>query len=263
MFPNPLKPRLVPFHDDLARTPVARGWKGWAAALGFLALSAIGYYGMHLLPLAHGLPERVMETLQSSAFFQGTRLRTRYTGHAGVDQTLTFLSVSFMPGVAGWDDGFHKLQIYFLGSLYPLITIWSIEACRKRNIMALISLCVSPMNFLVLLTGILMFELQHKSLVCLPAARYSGCCSSLLHGLLESFRGGAILVATISPSSRQICQNTPTSPAAGLFGAYHPHVLALCRPRHCAGSNRVLATLAGVRQHSADSVFDNLQPDMA
>ncbi|KAJ9619082.1 hypothetical protein H2204_012793 [Knufia peltigerae] len=140
MLENPFRARLIPFHDDLACTPQKRGWKGWAWALFFLSLSVVGYCGMHILPtLYSGVQEKMVDILTSSTFYQGTRLRTRYTGYPAVDETLTMLTVFFMPGVAGWDSAHQTLQVYFLFSLFPLITVWTVESCRKRNFLSLIS----------------------------------------------------------------------------------------------------------------------------
>lgn len=140
MVKNPLRHRLIPFHDDLLRKPTPRGYKGWLAAFCFLSLSAVGYYGMHIWPASVGFDVKMRDALVEGIYFPGHQLKTRYTGVAAVDQLLTPLSFFFMPGVSGLDPSHRVLQIYFLMSLFPLIAVWSVEACRKRNAMTLLSL---------------------------------------------------------------------------------------------------------------------------
>ncbi|CZR61768.1 related to hydroxylase [Phialocephala subalpina] len=62
-----------------------------------------------------------------------------YTGITAVDSYLAFLSAAYMAAVTGWDKSFGTLHLYFLGMLIQPIAIYSIEAFRKLNAMALLA----------------------------------------------------------------------------------------------------------------------------
>lgn len=83
-----------------------------------------------------------MENIAKTARFSehDLPLRTTYTGITLLDNGLAFLVAAFMNGAAGWDRGFFVLLVYFLLSFFPIVAIWAIESCRKRNSLASISL---------------------------------------------------------------------------------------------------------------------------
>ena len=128
----------------MADKPYSRGWTGRFVALFFLLLPLLAVKEMRLSKSASAVSEAVEVVVNSLKFPDNNyRLRENYTGIAPLDSGLRFLVVAFLPGVAGWDKGFQIQQIYFLFSFFPIISIWSIEAGRKRSSLALTSLYAS------------------------------------------------------------------------------------------------------------------------
>lgn len=127
----------------MAKISYSRGWSGRLAALFFLSLSLLAAKEMRLSGAASAV-SGPMEAVVTSLNFPDNeyRLRENYTGIAPLDFGLRFLVAAFLPGVAGWDKGFQIQQIYFLVSFFTIIAIWSVEAGRKRNSLALTSLYV-------------------------------------------------------------------------------------------------------------------------
>lgn len=118
-----------------------RGWPGRFAAIFFLSLSILAAKEMRLGEVASAMSEPIEAVVKSLAFPDNKyRLQETYVGIAPLDFGLRFLVVAFLPGVAGWDRGFQIQQMYFLVSFFPIIAIWSVEAGRKRNVLALTSL---------------------------------------------------------------------------------------------------------------------------
>lgn len=114
---------------------------GWLAAGLFLGFSLAATYFMHIVTTLTGVGDKMAHITEISRFPEtGIALRTTYTGIVPVDKGLSFLVSAFIHGAAAWDRGSYLQQIYFLVSFFSVITIWTIESCRKRNSFALISL---------------------------------------------------------------------------------------------------------------------------
>jgi len=125
----------------------SRGWPGRFAALYFLSLSILAAKDMRLSEVALAVSEPMEAVVNSLTFPDNKyRLQEYYTGIAPLDFGLRFLVAAFLPGVAGWDKGFQIQQIYFLVSFFSIIAIWSVEAGRKRNALALTSLYASSFS---------------------------------------------------------------------------------------------------------------------
>jgi len=106
-----------------------------------MLLSLLATYFIRVAATASGVSDKMETIIRLSRFpDHETPLRTVYTGIALLDQGFAFLVAAFIHGTAAWDRGFHVLQIYFLISLFPILAIWSVESCRKRNRLSLISL---------------------------------------------------------------------------------------------------------------------------
>jgi hypothetical protein len=122
----------------MAKNAYLRGWPGRFAAIFFLSLSILAAKEMRLSEAASAISEPNEAVVNSLAFPDNKyRLQKTYVGIAPLDFGLRFLVVAFLPGVAGWDRGFQIQQMYFLVSFFPIIAIWSVEAGRKRNVLAL------------------------------------------------------------------------------------------------------------------------------
>ena len=114
---------------------------GWLAAGVFILLSMLATYYMRVATNLAGVGEKMEYINQIKSFpDNGIPLRTIYTGIGPLDTFFSFLVSAFLSGAAGWDRGFYVLQSYFLVSFFPIVTIFSIESCRKRNHLALTSL---------------------------------------------------------------------------------------------------------------------------
>lgn len=85
------------------------------------------------------------EILLAALVQHGVRTRPANQGlrsYKTIDNYLVFLSAAYMPGLNDWDQNRGILQMYFLGMLIQPITVWSVEAYRKRNMLTPISLYV-------------------------------------------------------------------------------------------------------------------------
>ena len=121
----------------------SRGWLGYPVALFFLSLSLLAVKEMRLSTASFAVQEPMEAAVTSLSFpDRKQRLRESYTGIVGLDFGLRYLVLAFLPGVAGWDKGFQIQQIYFLVSFFTILSIWSVEAGRRRNSIALTSLYV-------------------------------------------------------------------------------------------------------------------------
>ncbi|KAI0024328.1 hypothetical protein F4780DRAFT_726859 [Xylariomycetidae sp. FL0641] len=98
----------------------------------FLALSLGSAWLSKIEPARHGVPAGFPDSLLP-------HLRTRLTGLAPLDAVLRLLVGAFIAGTAGWDDALRLQQAHFLTGLFPLVAVWSVEACRARNKGRLIS----------------------------------------------------------------------------------------------------------------------------
>ncbi|KAK7894825.1 hypothetical protein LTR67_005564 [Exophiala xenobiotica] len=126
---------------EFSEKPVKpRNGGGWLAAGVFILLSMLATYYMRVATNLAGIGEKMEYINQIKSFpDNGVPLRTTYTGIGPLDTFFSFLVSAFLPGAAGWDRGFYVLQSYFLVSFFPIVTIISIESCRKRNHFALTS----------------------------------------------------------------------------------------------------------------------------
>ncbi|KAF7549510.1 hypothetical protein G7Z17_g6330 [Cylindrodendrum hubeiense] len=134
--------RLVPYKDELLSSPVPRGLKKWYFVGFYLLVAGLVHYGMWIWSAHYGLGDHLGTIVQTGTFYSdpGFPLKRRYTGVKPIDDYLVFLAAAYMPGLNNWDQNFGMLQMYFLGMLLQPITVWSVEAYRKRNMLTPISL---------------------------------------------------------------------------------------------------------------------------
>lgn len=140
MIKLPTRPLLIRYHDDIPTNIYPRGWYGWLQAAVFILFSLCGYWATHIWPASLGLQKHFTTAIEASKFGNDVFLRSTYTSIHSVDWLLTHLVIAFLPGVAAWDQGHEMLQRYLLASVFTVLAVWSVEACRKRNALALISL---------------------------------------------------------------------------------------------------------------------------
>lgn len=137
-------PRLVPYKDELLSTPRPRGMKKWYIIGFYLTVAALVHYGMWVRSAHYGLEDHLGTILKTGTFTYDANftLKRNYIGIKSVDDYLAFLAAIFMTGLNNWDRNFGMLQLYFLGMLVQPITVWTVEAYRKRNMLTPVSLCV-------------------------------------------------------------------------------------------------------------------------
>jgi len=135
-------PRLVPYKDELLSTPTPRGAKKWYFIGFYLLVAGLVQYGMWVRSAHYGLGDHLKNIVKTGKFLEDPNfiLKQKYVGIKLVDDYLAFLAAAYMPGLKGWDQNFGTLQMYFLGMLIQPITVWSVEAYRKRNSITPLSL---------------------------------------------------------------------------------------------------------------------------
>ncbi|PQE09701.1 FAD binding domain-containing protein [Rutstroemia sp. NJR-2017a BBW] len=138
----PPRAKLIPYKDELATAPSSRGIYGYLQILFYLACAAAGYYGMWIRPMKYGLSDAIDVVMDSGVFPYDSNapLKQKFTGIGPLDSLLSVLSAVFTPGFAAYDKQFGTLALYFLGMIIQPLSIWLIEACRKRNDMNLLAL---------------------------------------------------------------------------------------------------------------------------
>jgi hypothetical protein len=142
-------PRLVPYKDELLSTPKPRGSKKWYFIGFYLLVAALVHYGMWIRSAHYALGDHLGPILKTRRFTYDPDfpLKHTYIGIKVIDDYLVFLAAAYMPGLNNWDQNFGMLQMYFLGMLVQPITVWSVEAYRKRNMLTPVSLCVLTQLF--------------------------------------------------------------------------------------------------------------------
>lgn len=174
---------MVPFKDELARDPAPRGHIGTFVIASFLSLTALGYWAMHVRT-ANNTPAwgQVIETGEFPD--NRTLLRYEYTGIPAIDNVCRMLVSAFLPGIAAWDPSFCVLELYFLMSLVPVVAIWTIESCRKRNATTFLYLYVYTYSYKSQ-TNLVQFQPVGCTL---PAQRHCRLCANILRSIRLRFR---------------------------------------------------------------------------
>jgi hypothetical protein len=126
----PKRPHAVPYHDELASTPLSSSCLPRIAATA--SLCGLLLIAQQALALGPGM------TSQSSVFLGGVAKST-YTGLTVVDNLLSVLVWAFSEQVAGSEPHKRIQCLYFLINLIPLIYIWTVEGYRNGNIKSLVS----------------------------------------------------------------------------------------------------------------------------
>jgi hypothetical protein len=99
--------------------------------LALAAICATSVYKLAVQPRVDEIPVGFAEAaLVQKTHINGTPLRTRYTAVAPIDFLLSMLVVVFAPGVAGWDSQYRLQQIYFVGQVFAICCVWTVEAHR-------------------------------------------------------------------------------------------------------------------------------------
>ncbi|KFY40946.1 hypothetical protein V495_05159 [Pseudogymnoascus sp. VKM F-4514 (FW-929)] len=136
------KSLLVPYKTELLRAPTAPGMSKWYFVGAYLLISGICYYGMWVQPGYYGLWDHMGKVLTTGEFpyNSGFPLKRTYIGNEFIDNIFMYLSVVFMSGLKDWDPSFRFHNVYFLGILIQPITVWAVEAFRKRNLRTPVSM---------------------------------------------------------------------------------------------------------------------------
>lgn len=135
-------PRLIPYKDELLSNPIPRGSSKWYFIGFYLLVAGLVHYGMWVWSAHYGLGNHLGTIVKTGTFSYDPNfpLKRKYFGIKFVDDYLVFLAAVFIPGLKSWERNFGTLQMYFLGMLIQPITVWSVEAYRKRNSLTPVSL---------------------------------------------------------------------------------------------------------------------------
>lgn len=127
----PKRPHAVPYHDELASTPLTASYFPKFTVAAFLC--GFLYVAQQVLVLS---PEEIS---QNSSFL-GEEPKSNYTGFPSIDKLLSVLVWAFSEHVAGADPNRRIQCLYFLANLIPIIYIWVVEGYRNGNINSLVSM---------------------------------------------------------------------------------------------------------------------------
>ncbi|KAJ0415944.1 hypothetical protein BJY00DRAFT_317406 [Aspergillus carlsbadensis] len=135
-------PRLVPYKDELLSAPRPRGIAKWYIISFYLAIAVLVHYGMWVRSAHYGLGDHLGTVLSTGQFSYDPSfsLKSTYIGIKALDDYLVFLAAAYMPALNNWETNFGMLHMYFLGMLVQPITVWAVEAFRKRNLLTPVSL---------------------------------------------------------------------------------------------------------------------------
>ncbi|KGO63138.1 Monooxygenase, FAD-binding [Penicillium expansum] len=138
MLPLPHRPREIAYFDERFRTPSPRGVVSILLYAAYFLLTWLGYRQLSAALRANGTMALVRQAIQSqSVVLPGgveAPLRQVYTGLGPVDLILKVVVTIFMPAVSNFSTPEQPLQVlYFLTSMMPIISIWTVEGFRPRN----------------------------------------------------------------------------------------------------------------------------------
>jgi hypothetical protein len=133
----------MPKAQKITSNSVSREWISYLAGGFFIGMSIWAIFEMRLSKASTSLDLPMKMTTNTLQFsYRQQRLRNVYTGFGPLDYGLSFLVTAFLPAVAGWDKGLQIQQIYFLFSVFPLISNFSVDSVRQSNIGSIVSLYV-------------------------------------------------------------------------------------------------------------------------
>jgi hypothetical protein len=140
MFDIPVKPREVPFWDELLRRPTTRGWLVAPLVICFNLLAYLALRFRYYTAVANGKLPLISQALRQGLLMVSTIPPWKvFAGYPAIDQG-SGSSVTL-------PNSEHQLQlIYFLALLLPLIAIFTIEGYRRRNSWTLLWRYVSSQN---------------------------------------------------------------------------------------------------------------------
>ncbi|KAK4861003.1 hypothetical protein LT330_004734 [Penicillium expansum] len=138
MLPLPHRPREIAYFDERFRTPSSRGVVSILLYAAYFLLTWLGYRQLSAALRANGTMALVRQAIQSqSVVLPGgveAPLRQVYTGLGPVDLILKVVVTIFMPAVSNFSTPEQPLQVlYFLTSMMPIISIWTVEGFRPSN----------------------------------------------------------------------------------------------------------------------------------
>ncbi|KAJ5094293.1 hypothetical protein N7456_010154 [Penicillium angulare] len=135
MFPKPESDHEMPYYDELLQSPSSRGLLGYMAYAAFATMALIGYQLLFTAGKANGTWSLLGQAVLSGSIGEiDVELRQVYTGMSSIDKILKTLVAIFMPAIIHPSNPEQPLQLlYFLSSMLPLISIFTIEGYRRRN----------------------------------------------------------------------------------------------------------------------------------
>ncbi|RAL63110.1 hypothetical protein DID88_004193 [Monilinia fructigena] len=140
----PPRPKLIPYKDELANPPALRGSVGWWQMLLYVFIAISAYYGMWVRSKNEGLAD------QFAAILRSPRLAAKS------------------------DDSLGMLSLYFFGVLIQPVSIWLVEACRKRNDMNLVAMPTVWFALSQWLALVLSYHYSIRDTLCFPTLSLTG-----------------------------------------------------------------------------------------
>lgn len=145
MLPQPDRPRKIPYHDELLRAPVSRGWMGLMMYVAYISLAWIAFQLLFVAMEGNGIRELIRGVIIRRMMTEKeVALRQSYTGFQGIDRTLQVLAAMFFSTVTSPSPQQIVQISYFLSAVLPLVTIFTVEGFRPKNKWTLLALYVCP-----------------------------------------------------------------------------------------------------------------------
>jgi len=151
MLPHSNRPRKIPYHDELLRVPISRGWLGLAVYAAYIALAWIAFRLLFVAMEGNGTRDLIREVLVRRVMTEkDIPLRQNYIGFQGIDRIMQVLVAMFFSTVTSPSPQQIVQIFYFLSAVLPLITIFTVEGFRPKNKWTLLAVYVYSYNRLLI-----------------------------------------------------------------------------------------------------------------
>lgn len=141
MLPQPDRPRKIPFHDELLRTPVSRGLLGPALYAGYIILAWLAFRLLFVAGKENGTWALIRDAvIQRAIPGMDVPLRQDYTGVQSVDRIMQVVVTMFFSTVTSPSPQQVVQIVYFLSTVLPVVAIFTVEGFRPRNKWTLLAL---------------------------------------------------------------------------------------------------------------------------
>lgn len=145
MLPQPSRPMQIPYHDELFRAPVSRGWPGLMVYAAYISLAWLAFQLLFVAMEGNGTRDLIRDVIVRRVMTEKeVPLRQNYTGWQGIDRILRVLAAMFFSTVTSSSPQQIVQIFYFLSVVLPLVTIFTVEGFRPKNKWTLLAVYVYP-----------------------------------------------------------------------------------------------------------------------